>query len=118
MLVQPFLVLAIENRTDGKCIGVVGVHPKEEINNAVEILYGISDNYQNKGCVTEASKALIQWVFKNTQLKSLVAIVKPENIASKSVIEKLDFEYVETRLVSYDGHMCKFDYYNLSNNYY
>jgi [ribosomal protein S5]-alanine N-acetyltransferase len=116
-ITEPSIVLAIENKADGRCIGVVGIHPKDEIDNEVEVLYGISDNYQNKGYATEASKALIQWTFENTQLKSLVAIVKPENIPSKIVIEKLGFEYVDSREVLYDGDMCKFEYYKLYNNH-
>lgn len=115
-VIEPFIVLAIENKSNGICIGVVGVHPKYEINDEVEILYGISDNYQNKGYATEASKALIQWIFENTQLKSLVAIVKPENIPSKTVIEKLGFEYVDNKVILYDGDMCKFNYYKICNN--
>lgn len=113
---EPFIILAIENKADGICIGVVGVHPKKEIDNEVEILYAISDNYQNKGYATEASKALIQWTFNNTQLESLTAIVKPENTSSKIVIEKLGFEYVDTKVILYDGYMCRFGYYKLHSN--
>ncbi|WP_051623705.1 GNAT family N-acetyltransferase [Clostridium hydrogeniformans] len=113
---DPFIILAIEHKIDGICIGVVGVHPKAEIDDEVEILYGISDNHQSKGYGTEASKALIQWVFENTQLKSLTAIVKPDNTPSKIVIEKLGFKHVDTKMVHYDGAMCKFNYYKLYNN--
>jgi ribosomal-protein-alanine N-acetyltransferase len=113
---DPFIVLAIEHKIEGICIGVVGVHPKEEIDNEVEVLYGISDNYQSKGYATEASKALIQWVFENTRLKSLTAIVKPDNIPSKVVIEKLGFEHIDTKVIPYDGDMCKFNYYKLYYN--
>lgn len=110
---EPFIILAIEHKADHKCIGVVGVHAKAELDNEVEILYAISDSYQGNGYATEASKALIQWVFKNTELKDLTAIVKPENIPSKAVVEKLGFKCVDTRVIPYDGHMCKFDYYKL-----
>lgn len=112
---EPFMILAIEHKVEHKCIGVVGVHAKAEIDNEVELLYGISDNYQGNGYATEASKALTHWVFKNTELKALTAIVKPENIPSKAVIEKLGFEYVDTKVIPYDNHMCKFDYYKLYN---
>jgi len=94
----------------------VGVHSKAEINNEVEILYGISDTYQGNGYATEVSNALIQWIFKNTELKSLTAIVKPKNIPFKTVIEKLGFECVDTKVIPYDGHMCTFDYYKLYNS--
>lgn len=116
-ITEPFMILAIEHKIEGICIGVVGVHPKVEIDNEVEVLYGISDNYQSKGYATEASKALIQWIFENTNLKSLTAIVKPENISSKIVIEKLNFKHVDTKIVPYDGDMCKFYYYKLYNNH-
>lgn len=113
---EPFIILAIEHKIEGICIGVVGVHPKVELDNEFEIFYGISDDYQRRGYATEASKALIQWVFENTKLKSLTAIVKPENIASKIAIEKLGFEHVDTKVILYDGDMCKFNYYKLYNN--
>ncbi len=61
---EPFIILAIEYKVEHKCIGVVGVHAKAEIDNEVEILYGISDSYQGNGYATEAAKALIQWVLK------------------------------------------------------
>ncbi|MEW8995915.1 GNAT family N-acetyltransferase [Clostridium sp.] len=114
---EPFIILAIEYKTEHKCIGVVGVHAKAEIDNEVEILYSISDNYQGNGYATEAAKALIQWIFENTELKYLTAIVKPENISSKTVIKKLGFNYVDNRVVLYDGQMCKFDYYKLYNSH-
>lgn len=114
---EPFIILAIEYKVEHKCIGVVGVHAKAEIDNEVEILYGISDSYQGNGYATEAAKALIQWVFENTELKSLTAIVKPENTSSKTVINKLGFNYVDDRVVLYDGEMCKFDYYKLYNSH-
>lgn len=110
---EPFIVLAIEHKDEHKCIGFVGVHAKAEIDNEVEISYGVSDNYQGKGYGTEASKALIKWVFKNTELKELVAIVKPENIPSNAVVKKLGFQNVDTKMAQYCGEMCKFNYYKL-----
>lgn len=113
---EPFIILAIEHKVHHKCIGVVGVHAKEELDNEVEILYAISDSYQGNGYATEASKALIQWIFENTELKDLTAIVKPENIPSKTVVGKLGFKCIDTRVIPYDGQMCKFDYYKLYNS--
>jgi len=43
----------------------------------------------------------------------LSAIVKPENKASRRVIEKLRFVYVNTRVLSYDCADCEFDYFHL-----
>ncbi|MEW8995760.1 GNAT family N-acetyltransferase [Clostridium sp.] len=112
---EPFIILAIEHKIEGICIGVVGIIPKAELDNEFEIFYGISDNYQRRGYVTEACKEVIQLVFENTKIKSLTAIVKPENIASKVTIEKLGFEHVDGKIIPHDGDMCKFNYYKLYN---
>lgn len=115
-LTEPFVVLAIEEKHDARCIGVVGVHAKAEIGYEVEVLFGVSDEYQGKGYATEAAQALIEWVFENTNLAGLSAIVKPDNCASKRVIEKLGFTFGDTRRVEYDGDLCLFDYFTLSRN--
>lgn len=111
---KPFIILAVEHRIKGICIGFVGIHPKFEINNEFEILYGISDEYQHKGYATEACKALIQWVSHNTKLKFLTAIIKPENIASKALIEKLNFQYTDTKVIPYNGTTCNFNHYKIN----
>lgn len=107
-----FIILAIELKNENKVIGVVGVHPKDTLDNEIEILYGVSDEYQRKGYGLEAASSLIQWVFKNTATTRLSAIVKPENVASEKVIKKLGFIYKDTRMLEYDGGICKFNYYN------
>lgn len=66
--------------------------------------------------MTEAPKALMHWFFKNTELKNLTAIVKPKNIPSKTVIEKLGFECVDTKVILYDSQACKFEHYRLYNS--
>lgn len=113
---KPFIILAIEHKIEGICIGVVGIIPKAELDNDFEIFYGISDNYQNRGYATETCKVLIQWIFKNTKIKALTAMIKPENTASKVTIQKLGFENVDAKVIQYDGDMCKFNCYKLYNS--
>lgn len=109
----PCVVLAIELKSTHICIGLIGVAPKREINNEIEILFEIADEYQNNGYATEAGKAIIWWAFEQAQQDVLSAIVKPENKASRRVIEKLGFVYCDTRTLSYDGADCAFDYFRL-----
>lgn len=113
---EPFIILAIEHKIEGICIGVVGVHPRAELDNEFEIFYGISDNYQSRGYATEACKALIQWVFKNTKIKSITAMVKPGNIPSKITMEKLGFEHVDAKVIPYNGEPCTINHYKLYNS--
>ena len=97
----PCVVLAVESKPDKKCIGLIGVAPKRELENEIEILFSITDEYQNQGYITEAGKALIDWAFENTPAKYLVAIVKLDNQVSIRVIEKIGFVYNGERRIDY-----------------
>lgn len=108
---QPFQVLAIELKSEHVVIGLVGVHPKRQLGGEVEILYAVADKYQNHGYATEAAKAMIWWAFEVAGQDVLSAIVKPENPASRRVIEKLGFVYGDTRMLWHDGKNCAFDYF-------
>lgn len=108
-----FRVFAIEHREDKVCIGLIGYAPKKELNKEIEILYTISDTYQCQGFATEAAKALIWYAFQKMGLNMLSAIIKPDNIASRKVIEKLGFIYGDTRKIHYNGQITNFDYYRL-----
>jgi ribosomal-protein-alanine N-acetyltransferase len=109
----PCVMLAVVLKSSKKCIGLVGVSPKYEINNEIEISYEIAEEYQGHGYGTEAAKAIIWWAFEKGGQDVLSAIIKPTNIASKRVIEKLGFVYEDTRTLPYDGADTVFDYYRL-----
>jgi RimJ/RimL family protein N-acetyltransferase/ubiquinone/menaquinone biosynthesis C-methylase UbiE len=109
----PFAGFAIERKSDKKCIGLIGIAPKREINDEIEILYAIADEYQNSGYATEAGKAMIWWAFEKARQSVLSALVNPGNTASRRVIEKLGFIYGDTRVLPYDGADCAFDYFRL-----
>jgi len=109
----PCVALAVELKCNEKCIGLIGVAPKRELGGEIEILFSIADEYQGCGYATEAGKAMIWWAFEQAGQKVLSAIVKPENKASRRVIEKLGFVYGDTRILPYDGADCEFDYFRL-----
>ena len=112
-LEQPFQVLAIELKGEQAVIGLVGVHPKRQLGGELEILYAVADEYQGRGIATEAVKAMIWWTFEVAGQDVISAIVKPENRASRRVIEKLGFVYGDTRMLWHDGKDCRFDYFRL-----
>ncbi len=55
--------------------------------------YLIGKSHWGKGYATEAVHELTEYCFNNLGLSKLVAVVKPQNIASKHVLEKLGFSY-------------------------
>ncbi|MGG3305937.1 GNAT family N-acetyltransferase [Paenibacillus lautus] len=89
------LRLAMVLKETGECIGWCNTGPKEELPQPNrEIMYGISNQYYNKGYTTQAVRALIQFLFRNTSERELSALAVVHNHASNKVIQKCGFKYV------------------------
>ncbi|HEV7348885.1 GNAT family N-acetyltransferase [Telluribacter sp.] len=58
----------------------------------VEVGYGIYDDFQNKGYMTEALGGIILWAFQQPAVKCILAETEQENLASQRTLKKLHFE--------------------------
>ena len=85
--------LAVVEKDTKKVVGWCGLGPMDFDQSEVEIYYGISRDFWGRGIATEAAKELLHYGFRSIGLGEIVAIVKPENIASQRVIEKLGMTY-------------------------
>ena len=101
----PFAVCLKET---GKIIGWCGVGVLECFYPQKEIYYLIGREYWGKGYATEATTALLRYCFNTIGLQKVIALAKPENIASNTVIQKLGFKF--QYFVS--GLPKEFDFYN------
>ncbi|MBB6630139.1 GNAT family N-acetyltransferase [Clostridium algidicarnis] len=61
-----------------------------------EIAYAISKYHRNKGYTTQATKALIKYLFKETTMDTLSALALKNNASSNRVIQKCGFKFVES----------------------
>ena len=61
----------------------------------VEVDFVLARNYWGRGYATEAAKAALAYGFDSLQLDRIIALTKPENIASRRVIEKIGMRYVK-----------------------
>ena len=77
----------------GECIGQIAYFLVDQTGSWGEIEYAIGTAYQGKGYATEATKAVIDYGFKNIGFHKVQICVRPSNIKSKRVIEKCGFEY-------------------------
>ncbi|WP_294184654.1 GNAT family N-acetyltransferase [uncultured Sphingobacterium sp.] len=80
---------AIRNK-DKKLIGAIGLH--DEGSDKAELGYWIAIPYWNKGYVTEAAKAIIDFGFKELHFNKIFATYFPHNPASGKVMEKIGME--------------------------
>ncbi len=60
-------------------------------NGAVEIGYGIREEYRRQGYAAEAVSALVRWAARQPRVRRVEAETDPDNIASQRVLKKCGF---------------------------
>ncbi len=63
----------------------------------IEIAYLLDPDFWGRGLATEAARAGLRYGFADLELQTIVAIVHPENAASRRVIDKLGMSFVEQK---------------------
>ncbi len=61
----------------------------------IDLGYAILKEHQSKGYATEGAKAVLEYVKSNTNITQLLATANPRNIASRKVLEKCGFKYID-----------------------
>ncbi len=85
--------LVISLKRSKKIIGWCGLQPFDPLPDKKEIFFGLSPDYWNNGYMTEAASAVLEYGFKELDLEEIVAGVKPDNIASIKVLEKIGLTF-------------------------
>lgn len=109
---------AITIKGSPKLIGIIGHYRIKPEHFRSEIGYMLLPEFQGKGIITEAVKAIVQYGFNQMHLHSIEAIIDPENIASGMVLEKNNF-IKEAHLKEnefYNGRFLDTVIYSLLNN--
>ena len=99
-------VYAITLAQTGTFIGCCGINyrrNKDEYGSSgkdeLEIGYWLGELYWGRGYATEAAHALVDLVFRATQVEKLHASCRVSNIASRRVIYKSGFQYANTGMM-------------------
>ena len=108
-----FGVWAVVYKPNQKLIGHCGFKFLENTPE-VQIGYLLLKSFWGIGLGTEAASAALRYGFEVAQLKRIVAIAKPENIASRRVMEKIGMKY-EKEAYYYDNDVV---YYSISQEAY
>ena len=91
---------AVELKEIGKVIGFCGIKYLPEIN-LPEVGYRYFKEYWGKGIGTEAARVCVDFARDDLEIKKLVALIVPENIASIKVARKLGMK--KGPLIQFDG---------------
>jgi ribosomal-protein-alanine N-acetyltransferase len=88
---------ALIERESGDLIGDAGLGLIEGIGPEFELGYTIGPPWWGRGYATEAARAVRDHALGPLALPELLALVRPENVASINVLEKIGMERVGTR---------------------
>ena len=108
---QGFGRWAISHRTNGEFIGIGGFR---SLLGTPEIVYHLAKEHWGKGYATELARAALRFGFEDCGFDRIVAIAKPQNIASIHVMEKLGMQlekharYYDIDVVQYQIHREEF----------
>jgi [ribosomal protein S5]-alanine N-acetyltransferase len=87
------IIWGIEIKSENKIIGTIDLRNYKSVNSCGETGYGISSRYWNRGYVTEALKALIEFGFGVLALNRIEAHCEEGNIGSWRVMEKSGMKF-------------------------
>ncbi len=91
---------AVIEKSSGQFVGWSGLKFfRENVNGHVEfheLGYRFMKKHWGKGYATESAKASVKYGFEQIKLKELFAMTDVNNTASKHVLKKAGFTYVET----------------------
>jgi [ribosomal protein S5]-alanine N-acetyltransferase len=83
----------VEVAATGTVIGHAGLQRLHGTDD-VELGYYLGRSTWGQGYATEAGRACLAYGFETCGLQRIVAVVRPENFASRHVLEKLGFQHV------------------------
>ena len=82
-------------KSTGEQIGFAGLKYLEELDE-VDVAFRLMRTHWGLGLATEAALAAVRFGFTDLDLKRIIGLVIPENIASVRVLEKTGLQYVDT----------------------
>jgi [ribosomal protein S5]-alanine N-acetyltransferase len=78
-------------KSDRVVVGAADFKNVPDNEGQVEIGYGLGENFQHCGYMTEAIKSMCEWAFDQPNIRSVIAETEPDNSASHKVLERCGF---------------------------
>ncbi|WP_282073688.1 GNAT family N-acetyltransferase [Polaribacter atrinae] len=82
----------LESKNSSELLGTIGLRNFDVAENYAEIGYEIHPDYQERGYMTEAFEEVIEYAFEKMELNTIEAFTHKNNLASITLLHKLDFD--------------------------
>jgi ribosomal-protein-alanine N-acetyltransferase len=79
-------------KSDRVVVGSADFKDVPNENKEVEIGYGLGNQYEHKGYMTEATKAMCEWALKQNNVSNVIAETDLNGFASQRVLERCGFK--------------------------
>lgn len=79
------------HRLDNRAVGNIGIAGLPNERGEVMIGYFTDGRYEGQGIMTEAVGMLLDWIFQNAEVQSVIADTLVDGIASQKVLQKNGF---------------------------
>lgn len=83
---------AVVEKASQKLIGWCGLWRLKETGET-EVGYAIAKEFWGRGLATEAARRFLEYGFEELEVDEIVAVARPENKASRRVMERLGMQY-------------------------
>ena len=88
--------LAVISKEDQKLIGCAGLRNYQA---DAELVFVVDEQYWGQGLATEIALACLRFGFEKHNFNKIIAFARPQNTASRKVIEKIGMRFVQETVV-------------------
>ena len=86
-----YVLWAIEEKRSSRLIGMINYHRREPREKRVDVGWLLLAEFQGKGLMTEAARALFRHLFDDLGVHKIEALIRPANTASQRLARRLGF---------------------------
>lgn len=96
-------LLAIERRSDGRFLGMCGLHHLKDRPDDVEIGWRLAHEHWGQGYATEAGRAWLAYGFETLGRDRIISVTDEPNLRSLAVMRRLGFTFLENDRIQDNG---------------
>jgi RimJ/RimL family protein N-acetyltransferase len=98
--------LGISDPATDRLVGDIGLYLSED-SSIGEVGFTLEPSAQGRGIASRAVSEALQLMFSATNVARIVGVTDERNLPSIRLLERLGFEFMESRRVVYRGKPCK-----------